>query len=97
MMYCRDKHSNVLCLVECDAISEMTWHSDGIYIYVERRYRMHDIVESTRAYRIKCEWTHVKDVGDNIIEYLQKQGVKSILRDDTVYDDEPETVFVGFQ
>jgi hypothetical protein len=58
---------------------------------------MYDIVESTRAYRIKCEWTYVEDMGDNIIEYLQKHGTKIIFRDDTIYDSEPETVFVGFQ
>lgn len=96
MMYCRDKHSNVLCLVECEAISEMTWHNDGIYIYVRRRYRMYDIVESTRVYNIKCEWTYVEDIGDNIIEYLQKHGTKIILRDDTIYDDMPESVDIGF-
>ena len=96
MMYCRDKHSNVLCLVECDAISEMTWHNDGIYIYVRRQFRMYDILESTRVYNIKCEWTYAEDIGDNIIEYLKKHGTKTILRDDTIYDSIPETVYIGF-
>ena len=95
-MYCRDKHSNVLCLVECSAISEMTWHKDGIYIYVRRSYREYDIVYSDRVYNIRCEWTHVEDIGDNIIEYLQTHGTTIIFRDDTIYKNIPERVFIGF-
>jgi len=96
MIYCKDRHSNVLCLVECEAISEMTWHNDGIYIYVRRWYRMYDTIESTRFYNIKCEWTYVEDVEDNIIEYLQKHGTKIILRDDTIYEGMPESEDIGF-
>ena len=95
-MYCRDKHSNVLCLVECGAISEMTWHKDGIYIYVRRSYREYDIVDSDRVYNIRCEWTHVEDIEDNIIEYLQTHGTTIIFRDDTIYKNIPERVFIGF-
>ena len=96
MIYCKDRHSNVLCLVECEAISEMTWHNDGIYIYVRRWYRMYDTIESTRFYNIKCEWAYVEDVEDNIIEYLQKHGTKIILRDDTIYEGMPESEDIGF-
>lgn len=96
MMYCRDKHSNVLCLVECNAISEMTWHKDGIYIYVRTYYREYDIVESNRTYNIRCEWTHVEDIEDNIIEYLQTHGTTIIFRDDTIYNDMPESINIGF-
>ena len=96
MIYCKDRHSNVLCLVECEAISEMTWHNDGIYIYVRRWYRTYDIIESTRFYNIKCEWAYVEDVEDNIIEYLQKHGAKIILRDDTIYEGMPESEDIGF-
>lgn len=96
MMYCKDEHSNLLCLIECNAISEMTWHKDGIYIYVKRRYRMYDKVESARVYHIKCDWISVKDTENNVIVSLQKKGIKTILRNDTIYDECPDTVFIGF-
>lgn len=95
-MYCKDEHSNLLCLVECNAISEMTWHKDGIYIYVKRRYRMYDEVESTRIYHIRCNWTLVKETDYNTMVSLQKQGIKIIIRDDTIYSECPNTVFIGF-
>lgn len=96
MMYCKDEHSNLLCLVECNAISEMSWHKDGIYIYVTRRYRMYDEVESARVYHIKCNWTLVKDTDYNTMADLQKKGIKTILRNDAIYDECPSTVFIGF-
>ena len=95
-MYCKDGHSNLLCLVECNAISEMTWHKDGIYIYVTRRYRMYDEVKAARVYHIKCDWTSVKDTENNVIVSLQKKGIKTIFRNDTIYDECPKTIFIGF-
>lgn len=96
MMYCKDEHTNLLCLVECNAISEMAWHKDGIYIYVEKQYRIYDEVESGRVYHIKCNWTLVKDTTYDTMLDLQNQGIKTIIRDNTVYDDCPDAVFIGF-
>lgn len=95
-MYCKDEHSKLLCLVECDAISAITWHKDGIYIYVKRWYRMYDEIESVRVYHIRCNWTFVKDTKYSTILGLQKQGIKTIIRDDTIYDECPDSVFIGF-
>lgn len=95
-MYCKDEHGNLLCLVECDAISAITWHKDGIYIYVERRYLMYDEVESIRVYHIKCNWTIVKNTNFSTMVNLQKQGIKIIICDNTVYDECPDSVFIGF-
>jgi hypothetical protein len=95
-MYCKDEHGNLLCLVECDAISAITWHKDGIYIYVERRYLMYDEVESIRVYHIKCNWTLVKYTNSSTMVNLQKQGIKIIICDNTVYDECPDSVFIGF-
>lgn len=98
MMYCKDRHSNLLCLIENEAISEMTWHEDGLYIYVRRQYREwdEDEVNSTRAYSIKCNWTATEYLEDNIVKYLQTHGTKVILCDNTILDSMPDRVNIGF-
>lgn len=96
MMYCRDRHSNLLCLIENEAISEMTWHEDGIYIYITRQYREYEALESARAINIKCDWTTTEYLEDNVIRYLQTHGTKVILCDNTILDSMPDREYIGF-
>lgn len=57
---------------------------------------MYDEIESIRVYHIKCNWTLVKDTKYNTMVNLQKQGIKIIICDNTVYDECPDSVFIGF-
>ena len=96
MMYCKDKHSKLLCLVENEAISDITWHPDGVYIYVDRKCRDYEEVYDARAYCIKCNWTKTEYLEETIIEYLKTHDTTVILYDGTIYDEEPDSIKIGF-
>lgn len=86
LMHCYSKSSTLLALIDIDAISEMTWHNDGMYIYWRRNVIEYDEITTERAGCIVCDWTKVKEVSLDTIKYLKDRGEKIILEDTTIYD-----------
>ena len=86
LMHCYSKNSTLLALIDIDAISEMTWHNDGIYIYWRRNVDMCGTITTERAGCIICDWTKVKEVSLDTVKYLKDRGEKIILEDTTIYD-----------
>ena len=87
MMHCYSKHSKLLALIDVNAISEITWHEDGMYIYWRNKVQDYDEIEPTteRAGCIICDWTKVETVNVETMQYLMKHGTTIILEDDTIY------------
>jgi hypothetical protein len=87
MMHCYSKNSNLLSLIDVNAISEITWHEDGIYIYWRKIVQDYEEIEPTteRAGCIICDWTKVEKISLDTLMHLHKQGTHIILRDTAVY------------
>ena len=87
MMHCYSEHSKLLALIDVNAISEITWHKDGMYIYWRNKVQDYDEIEPTteRAGCIICDWTKVETVNVETMQYLMKHGTTIILEDDTIY------------
>lgn len=94
--HCYDKHSNLLCIIENDAISEMTWHEDGLYIYTKQLYEEYDEFRSKRNRRIKCNWTKTEDLDESTIQYLKKQNVLVIFNNEAIGKYPTEMEDIGF-
>ena len=97
---CRNAKSEIIAIIENTAISEMTAHSDGIYIYSKRYYREYDDwgILSCRAFCIKADWTHTRHFSYKSAKRVAKiQGVPLILCDSHIYDEMPDCVFIGFE
>ena len=87
MMHCYSKHSNLLALIDVNAISEITWHKDGMYIYWRNMVQDYEEIEPTteRAGCIICDWTKVETMDIGILKYLMKHGTIVIFEDTAIY------------
>ena len=87
MMHCYSKNSNLLALIDVNAISEITWHKDGMYIYWRNKVQDYEEIEPTteRAGCIICDWTKVEAVDIETLKYLMKHGSTIILEDTAIY------------
>ena len=87
MMHCYSKHSNLLTLIDVNAISEITWHKDGMYIYWRNKVQDYEEINPTteRAGCIICDWTKVENISAETMQYLMRHGTTIILEDTAVY------------
>ena len=87
MMHCYSKNSNLLALIDVNAISEITWHEDGMYIYWRKKVQDYKEIEPTteRAGCIICDWTKVEAVDVETLKYLAKHDTTIILEDTAIY------------
>ena len=87
MMHCYSKNSRLLALIDVNAISESTWHKDGMYIYWRNNVQDCEEIEPTteRAGCIICDWTKVETVSVETVQYLIGHGTTIILEDTTIY------------
>lgn len=87
MMYCYSKNSNLLALIDVNAISEITYHKDGMYIYWRNKVQNYEEIEPTteRAGCIICDWTKVETIDIGILKYLMKHSTTIILEDTAIY------------
>ena len=87
MMHCYSKKSNLLALIAVNAISEITWHKDGMYIYWRNKVQDYEEIEPTteRAGCIICDWTKVETVDVETLKYLAKHDTTIILEDTAIY------------
>ena len=88
LMHCYSRKSKLLALIDIDAISEMTWHSDGMYIYWRRNVLEYPEADVTteRVGCIVCDWTKVEGLDQRTVNYLINHGTRVILEDTTIYD-----------
>lgn len=93
MMYCYDKYSNLLCIVENKAITRITLHTDGFYIYVERNTGYDVILET--EYCIKCCWTKTYNMSVSMIKKVSLDTL-IIFNEDTVRTSEVSQTLINF-
>lgn len=88
LMHCYGKNSMLLACIDVNAITEMTWHEDGMYIYWRKKVQDFDEtpVKTDRAGHIVCDWTKVEAVSPDTVEYLMRHRTLVILPDNAVYD-----------
>jgi len=86
LMHCYSKNSTLLALIDIDAICDITWHNDGMYIYWGRNVDDYGTITIERAGCVICDWTKVKEVSLDTVKYLKGRGEKIILEDTTIYD-----------
>lgn len=97
---CMSTKSEIIAVIENGAISEMTAHSDGTYIYSKRYYREYDEPEimNCRAFCIKAAWTQTKHFSYKAAKRsAELWSVPMILCDTHIYDEMPDCVFIGFE
>ena len=86
LIHCYNKHSELLALIDINAISEITWHEDGTYIYWRKYVQEYDEVTTERAGHIVCDWTKVEELTTDTINYLKDHNTKVISKDTTIYN-----------
>lgn len=93
---CYSKDSKLIAIIHNNAISEMTWHTNGLYIYWERIIRDYDITDTQRAGVIICDWTRTELVSQEIYNYIKKTFNVPIITEDnnTVYDNDLEYIVI---
>lgn len=96
IMHCYNKNSKLVAIIENNAISEMTWHNDGIYIYARVKTTFYGQISSDRSVAIKCDWTKMREVEAPVINYLREQGTPIYMTDDHLYEEAIECVYFGF-
>lgn len=92
IMKCFNTHSKLIAIIENVAISAITLHSKGIYIYWSKYYSYEPAnpdfsVTKERAGHIICDYTIVENISDDVFEYFkEKHDVLIIENDLTIHD-----------
>jgi len=94
LMYCYSEKSKLLALIDVNAISEISWHKDGMYIYWRKKVDNCGTITTERAGCIICDWTKVKEVLLDKVKSKNK-GKKIILEDNSTYNTCPDFELIG--
>ena len=96
MMYCYDKHSNLIAVIENTAVSEISHHTDCIYLYSERKYVYYEEFATGREYAIKASWVKTRRIDSAIVDRLKAKGIPVIFYNDKLLDKDPDLITIGF-
>lgn len=79
---CYSKDSKLIAIIHNNAISEMTWHSNGLYIYWRRKVQEYNSTDTQRAGVIICDWTKTEIISQEIYDYVKRTVYVPIITED---------------